>query len=280
MRTRFAPSPTGLLHLGHAYSALLAWEEAGREARNFILRFEDIDHTRVREPYYEQIVADLSWLGIRWEEEPLRQLDRLAVYEGALGELREKGLLYPCFCTRKELVMTAPQQGDELPIYGGKCRRLSESEQKHQMDAGRSYSWRLDGGKALELVGEELSFFEERQGEVPVGQGELGDPILARKDIATSYHLAVVVDDAQQGVGKVVRGQDLFSSTFIHRVLQHLLGLPTPRYYHHSLVVDEEGKRLAKRNQARAICELREQGYTPEEVRELAMQSLTGSRRE
>ena len=265
MFTRFAPSPTGRLHLGHAYSAWLAWERVRGVGGKFLLRFEDIDHTRVREEYYRGIEEDLRWLGIEWEEEPWRQLNRLSAYEEALQSLKGMGLIYPCFCTRKELALTAPQEGDGVNIYAGTCRDLSEDEAAKQLRAGKDCCWRMAMGKAAGLVGD-LTFDDERFGEVAVKPEILGDPVLARKDIATSYHLAVVVDDAAQEISEVIRGEDLLESTHVHRVLQELLGFSEPNYYHHRLVVDEEGKRLAKRHDSLAIATLREQGVAAEEV--------------
>ena len=269
MVTRFAPSPTGRLHLGHAYSAWIAWERARKIEGEFLLRFEDIDHTRVREEYYRGIEEDLRWLGIAWKGEPWRQLDRFPAYEEALKSLKEMGLVYPCFCTRKELALTAPQQDDGASIYAGTCRDLSAEEVAMQLDARKDCCWRMEMRKAAEMVGE-LTFSDERFGKITVEPGVLGDPVLARKDIATSYHLAVVVDDNAQEVSEVVRGEDLLESTHVHRVLQKLLGFPEPNYYHHRLVVDEEGKRLAKRHDSLAIATLREQGMTAEEVLERA----------
>ena len=266
MVTRFAPSPTGLLHLGHAYSAWLAWERAQRAGGRFFLRFEDIDHTRVREEYYQAIEEDLRWLGLDWAEQPWRQLDRLPAYQEAFEVLQGKGLLYPCFCTRRDLAATAPQDGDGAALYPGTCLKLSESERSEKRDSGAGFCWRLDMRKAAAKVGQ-LSFRDERFGSVEVRPEILGDPVLARKDIATSYHLAVVVDDAAQGVTEVTRGEDLIESTHVHRVLQVLLDFPEPSYFHHQLVTDSEGKRLAKRNDSLAIATLREAGWSAEKVK-------------
>ncbi len=265
MITRFAPSPTGRLHLGHAFSAWLAWERAQEVGGEFLLRFEDIDHTRVREEYYFGIEEDLRWLGIAWKGEPWRQLERLEAYAMALDCLRDLKLLYPCFCTRKELSQAAPQEGAGFSLYPGSCRDLSEEERAKRLRLGEVYCWRLDMEKAAARVGEGV-FLDERFGEVRVRPSILGDPVVARKDIATSYHLAVVVDDAAQGVTEVVRGEDLLESTHVHRILQQLLGFPAPKYFHHSLVVDEEGRRLAKRHDALAIATLRESGWSAKEV--------------
>lgn len=265
MVTRFAPSPTGRLHLGHAYSASLAWSRAQQTGGDFLLRFEDIDHTRVREEFYLGIEEDLRWLGISWQAKPWRQLNRLAAYEDAFENLRARGLIYPCFCTRKELAQAAPQQGDEASIYAGTCRVLSVTEQQERLALNVACSWRLDIAKAAKEIGA-LTFQDERFGQVQVRPQILGDPVLARKDIATSYHLAVVVDDAAQSITEIVRGEDLLESTHVHRVLQELLGFSQPHYFHHQLVVDEEGKRLAKRHDSLAIATLRGKGWSPEQV--------------
>ncbi len=265
MVSRFAPSPTGRLHLGHVYSACLAWNRVQASGGEFLLRFEDIDHTRVREEYYAGIETDLRWLGMRWQDEPWRQLDRLAIYEEALQQLRDLGLLYPCFCTRKDLAASAPQEGDEVSKYSGQCRSLTQEVRETKLTSGVTCSWRLDMTKAAREVGS-LSFVDERFGKVHVEPEVLGDPVLVRKDIATSYHLAVVIDDAAQGVSEVVRGEDLLSSTHIHRVLQELLGFPEVGYLHHRLITDEAGKRLAKRHDALALATLRERGWSRERV--------------
>ena len=231
-----------------------------------LLRFEDIDFTRVREEYYEAILEDLDWLGITYASDPWRQLDRMEHYEGALEDLRQRGLVYPCFCTRKELAgqsLSAPH-GQVGELYSGRCRGLSEAEVAQKQDAGMAYAWRLDATRAAAEVGELT--YENNGVRVAVDPMKLGDVVLARKDIKTSYHIAVVVDDAAQGVTDVVRGLDLEESTHVHRVLQALWGFPEPRYHHHALVCDEAGKRLAKRHDAMAIRTVREQGRTPAEV--------------
>lgn len=268
MTTRFAPSPTGRLHLGHAYSALLAWGRAQQAGGRFLLRFEDIDHTRVREEYYQFIEDDLRWLGMEWTETPWRQIDRFDVYEGALERLRGRDLLYRCFCTRKELAanIDAPQQGDGAVRYAGTCRALTPAQEAEKLAAGLPFCWRLESERAGAAVGS-LHFDDERFGRVVVEPDLLGDVVLARKDIATSYHLAVVVDDAAQGVTEVVRGEDLLESTHIHRILQTLLELPAPNYFHHQLIEDDEGKRLAKRHDSLALATLREAGISVAEVR-------------
>lgn len=270
MITRFAPSPTGLLHLGHAYAAKFAYDLAQQNGGGFLLRFEDIDVTRVREKYYGYIEEDLSWLGLSWEEKPLRQIDRLPLYMDALEKLKSLGVVYPCFCTRKEIQrevegMGNAPHGPEGALYPGICRKLSESESSDRVPSSEAHCWRLHARRAEELAGE-LTFNDQIQGRIAVDLSILGDVVLARKDIATSYHLAVVVDDAAQGVTDVTRGEDLLSSTHVHRVLQKLLELPEPVYHHHRLILDREGKRLAKRDEALSIRALRAQGKSPDEV--------------
>lgn len=273
MVTRFAPSPTGRLHLGHAFSAWLAWERAQEAGGEFLLRFEDIDFTRVREEYYAGIEEDLRWLGIEWGGVPWRQLDRGEAYGEAFCELARLDLLYPCFCTRKELAQAAPQEGDGFAPYAGTCRRLKAAERKALLSSDVPCSWRMDMARAAERVGA-LTFEERNSGPILVQPEILGDPVLARKDIATSYHLAVVVDDAAQGVTDVIRGKDLLDSTHVHRVLQELLGFSQPRYFHHGLVTDSEGKRLAKRHDSLAIATLRERGWSAEQVLAKAKENL------
>ena len=271
MTTRFAPSPTGRLHLGHAYAALVAHDLARREEGRFLLRFEDIDHTRVRPEYYEGIEEDLRWLGIAWDDDPIRQSDRLGTYQGALGQLRERGVLYPCFCTRRDIneeisrIANAPH-GPEGPLYPGTCRALGKSERADRIAAGESHAWRLDPTRAAECTGA-LSFEDDRLGSHRVDPALLGDVILARKDIATSYHLAVVVDDSAQGITHVTRGEDLLAATHVQRLLQGLLDFPAPRYLHHELIRDDAGQRLATRHDALALALLRESGLSPEEIR-------------
>ena len=270
VRTRFAPSPTGRLHLGHAFSAKTAHDFALENGGVFLLRHEDIDATRVRPEYYAEIESDLQWLGFEWTGEPLRQSTRLPLYESALASLRGLGVCYPCFCTRREIeagasrILSAPH-GPEGPVYPGTCRNLSPTERQAKLDAGFAVSWRLHAAATAKITGP-LTFDDLRFGQIAVLPQLLGDVVLARKDIGTSYHLAVVVDDAFQEITHVTRGEDLLDSTHVHRLLQTLLKLPQPVYFHHSLVVDESGKRLAKRNDALAISTMRQNGLTPREV--------------
>lgn len=270
MTTRFAPSPTGLLHLGHAFAALRARDLAREAGGQFLLRFEDIDHTRVRPEFYPAIEEDLHWLGIDWEGEPLRQSDRLPAYREALDKLQSLGVLYPCFCTRREITgelarMTNAPHGPEGPLYPGTCRSLSAQEREDLLAKDTAHCWRLDAAEAARQTGL-LSFTDQLHGTQPVDPGLLGDVILARKDIATSYHLAVVADDAYQDISLVTRGEDLLPSTHVHRLLQALLGAPEPLYHHHRLITDENGQRLAKRSPSHTLRDLREAGQSPEDV--------------
>lgn len=271
IRTRFAPSPTGRLHLGHVLAARVARDLAASEpGGSFLLRFEDIDTPRVREPFYQEIERDLQWLGLQWDGEPICQTTRAAAYEAALDELRAQDLVYPCFCTRREIqdewaAMAGAPQGPEGPIYPTTCHRISESEQQDKLAAGIPHAWRLDTHKAAAIAGP-LTFQDLRFGSIRVDPDLLGHVVLARKDIGPAYHLAVVVDDAFQQITHVTRGDDLLASTHVHRLLQVLLGLPEPIYLHHELVLDEHGKRLAKRCDSLAIATLRETGKTPEDV--------------
>jgi len=270
VRTRFAPSPTGRLHLGHAYAAKVARNLALQGSGEFLLRFEDIDSTRVRPEYFTAIEDDLAWLGLTWNGEPLRQTERLPAYEAALLALRDLSVVYPCFCTRREIDeeiarMSGAPQGPEGPLYPGICRNLSQKERDARITAGLPFSWRLDSEAASEQA-RPLSFTDRHRGRIAVDPRLLGDVILARKDIGTSYHLAVVVDDAFQAISHVTRGEDLLASTHVHRLLQSLLNLPQPEYFHHRLIHDAGGKRLAKRHDALSIQSLRDSGRTAESL--------------
>lgn len=268
--TRFAPSPTGLLHTGHAYAAKVANDLAKESGGRFLLRFEDIDATRVRDEFYSAIEEDLRWLGLAWHAEALRQSDRLDAYHESLNRLRESGMIYPCFCTRREIeeeiarIASAPH-GPEGPLYPGTCRSLSATERHERIAVGEIPAWRLDADAASREIGP-LSFSDRRFGKQIVDPGALGDVVLARKDIGTSYHLAVVVDDSFQAVTLVTRGEDLLPSTHVHRVLQSLLNLPEPEYLHHALITDAQGRRLAKRDQDRTIRSLREAGISATDI--------------
>lgn len=270
--TRFAPSPTGWLHLGHAYAALFASGEALKSGGRFLLRMEDIDTTRSRSGYEAAIFEDLHWLGLTWEEPVRRQSEHFAEYQAALAKLAALGVLYPCFCTRREIQEEvaragAAPHGPEGPMYPGTCRKLSAHDVEERKLAGRDYALRLDVDKALELAGRDLVWEDLAHGRFTADPSPLGDVVLARKETPTSYHLAVVVDDAAQGITLVTRGEDLLPATHLHRVLQSLLGLPVPQWKHHRLITDDHGKRLAKRDDARSLRSLRTAGWTPERVR-------------
>lgn len=255
--TRFAPSPTGRLHLGHAYSAVLGHSCARASEGRFLLRVEDLDPTRTRREFVVGIEEDLRWLGLAWDEPVIIQSQRTAAYKAALDKLRSRGLAYPCFCTRADIAqsLTAPH-GDAATSYPGTCRGLPDDPERR---ASTPHSWRLHSVKALERAG--LPSWTEADGRHFTARAEeIGDAILARKDAPASYHLACVVDDAESGVTMVVRGEDLRPSTPIQRLLQSLLGLPEPSYLHHPLVTHEDGRRLAKRDQAPALAAMREQG--------------------
>ncbi|MDX1710173.1 MAG: tRNA glutamyl-Q(34) synthetase GluQRS [Rhodovibrionaceae bacterium] len=278
--TRFAPSPTGLLHLGHGYSALFAWAAAMQGGGRFLLRIEDIDIGRCRPEYEAAILEDLSWLGgdigLAWEEPVRRQSQHMADYQDALDRLARQGLLYPCFCTRREIIAEieaaggAPH-GPDGPLYPGTCRSLSADERAARTAAGEQHALRLDMDRARAVAGA-LTWVEEGidAGEVTATPEVLGDAVLARKDVATSYHLAVTVDDALQGVTLVTRGEDLKHATHLHRLLQALLDLPVPRWRHHRLLTAETGQRLAKRHESLTLAALREAGHSPAEVRKMA----------
>ncbi|MBE9559030.1 MAG: tRNA glutamyl-Q(34) synthetase GluQRS [Proteobacteria bacterium] len=270
--TRFAPSPTGRLHIGHAYSALFAARAA--EGGRFLLRIEDIDAGRGRLEFEEGIYEDLTWLGLEWETPVRRQSDHFGDYRAAMRKLDEDGLIYPCFCTRKDIqreVGYADQapHGPDGVLYPGTCRALSPDEREALVAAEEPHALRLDMEKAMERTGP-LTFIDRAHGYTEVLGLGCGDVVLARKDTPTSYHLAVTVDDAIQGVTLVTRGEDLLHATHIHRILQALLGLPEPEYWHHGLLTGEDGKRYAKRDKSLTIQALREDGRSAAEVREMA----------
>lgn len=256
--TRFAPSPTGRLHLGHAWSALLAHDRARAPGGRFLLRIEDIDHTRCRAEFVDALYEDLRWLGLQWDGEAMIQSARMEVYAEAIARLEAMGLLYRCTCTRADIAAAASApQGPMGALYPGTCRHRAIGA-----DTGLPWSWRLDVKAAMARTGA-LRWTDEDAREVLAMPEILGDPVLARKDAGTSYHLAVTIDDAAQGVTHVVRGRDLFAATHLHRLLQALLGLPTPHYHHHRLVVGGNGERLAKRKAAPTLAALRAAGTDP-----------------
>lgn len=258
--TRFAPSPTGPLHLGHALSAIRAHDLARKGGGIFLLRIEDIDGTRSRPEHVEGILADLRWLGLSFDGPVLHQSTQQAAYQAALDRLSAMGLLYPCFCTRADIAASvgAPQAGDDGSVYPGTCRALSPAERQARM-ATTPHAWRINMAQADALAGP-LDWHDADAGRVIADPLAHGDVVLARKDAPASYHLAVTADDAAQGVSDVVRGADLFAATHVHRLLQALLGLPTPRYHHHALLCDADGKRLAKRSGAPSLAQLRAAG--------------------
>ena len=264
--TRFAPSPTGRLHLGHAFSALAAHDFAVGAGGRFLLRVEDIDPGRTREAFVEGIVEDLAWLGLAWEEPVVRQSERLPLYAAALDRLKAAGLVYPCFCTRAAIAAeiaasAAAPHGPDGPLYPGTCRRLGADERARRMET-EAHAWRLDVAAAMAAAGP-LTWIDGTHGAVAATPEIHGDVVLARKDAPTSYHLAVTVDDAAQGVTHIVRGEDLYAATHVHRLLQALLDLPSPVYHHHALLTGPDGRRLAKRDGARSLAEMRAEGTDP-----------------
>jgi glutamyl-Q tRNA(Asp) synthetase len=248
---RFAPSPNGRLHLGHAYSALLNEKMAREAGGKFLIRIEDIDFIRCSPSLTQAALADLAWLGLVSDEEVLFQSRHMADYQSAQNRLRDMGLLYPCFCSRQQVLADAiegPRDPDGQPLYSGKCRSIPANKVQERLGSGTPHSWRLDTKMLNSLE-------------------EWGDVILARKDIGTSYHIAVVVDDARQNITHVVRGQDLYAATAIHRMLQKLLGFPEPIYHHHKLIGDETGRKLSKSAGDRSLASLRQDHVKPEEIR-------------
>lgn len=279
--TRFAPSPTGPLHLGHAFAARVAHDMARAAHGRFLLRIEDIDQSRARPAWEAQIYDDLRWLGLIWDSPVMRQSDRLPTYRAALAGMWQRGLIYPCTCSRRDILdaTSAPQEGvaplgPDGPVYPGTCRHVPDPASPLP-DA----ALRLNMGRAVAMLAAALRFTET--GSSPDGKSglqaidpdelknDVGDVVLARRDMGTSYHLAVVLDDAAQGVTHVTRGQDLFDATQIHVLLQQLLGLSTPVYHHHRLIRDDHGKRLAKRDDARAIATYRAEGLNPAQIMQM-----------
>jgi glutamyl-Q tRNA(Asp) synthetase len=280
---RFAPSPNGYLHLGHAFSALLNFDLASRAGGRLLLRIEDIDPTRCRPEYEDAIYQDLAWLGMAWEVTVRRQSAHLADYRAALDKLDAQGLIYPSFESRAEIARLVtereasgpwPRDPDGAPLYPGEARRLSSAERARGIEQGAPYALRLDMTAAMARAGA-LTWNEAGKGpdgetgNVAATPQAWGDVILARKETPTSYHLSVVVDDALQGVSDVVRGADLFHATSVHRLLQHLLGLPQPNYRHHRLIRDERGHKLSKSTRATGLHELRAAGAVPADIRRL-----------
>jgi glutamyl-Q tRNA(Asp) synthetase len=291
---RFAPSPNGRLHLGHAYSALLNAELARRRQGRFLLRIEDIDVTRCRPEFERGIYVDLAWLGLEWEQPVRRQSEHFGEYRASLELLKARGLVYPCFCSRKEIAGTVarrqaesggpwPRDPDGAPLYPGTCRSSTAADAKRRMATGEPHAWRIDMPRAVEQASAPfgyIRFASDRTEEAVAARPERwGDAVLARKEIPTSYHLSVVLDDALQGVTHVVRGQDLEAATDLHVLLQALLALPTPRYHHHALIRAENGDKLSKSLLSESVAELRARGVTAEEIRRrLGFRRELGSR--
>lgn len=277
--TRFAPSPTGYLHLGHAFSALIARRRARDASGRFLLRIEDIDPGRCRPEFAAAIEEDLAWLGIDWDGPVRVQSQHLPQYRAVLDTLAARGLLYPCFCTRADIAAevaqsaSAPHTPDGGPRYPGTCRRRSAAERTRRIARGDRFALRLDMDRALAVVPRPLTFVEESEGVVVCDPGQFGDAVLARKDAPASYHLCVTHDDAVQGVTLVTRGIDLQPATGLQRLLQELMGWPAPVYAHHALLTDSSGRRLAKRDNAATIRALRAAGKTAEEIVGLACEA-------
>jgi glutamyl-Q tRNA(Asp) synthetase len=273
--TRFAPSPTGCLHLGHAYAALVAWRRAREAGGRFLLRLEDIDAHRCRPAFADAILEDLTWLGMDWDGPVRVQSEHLDEYGAVLDSLAARGLIYPCFCTRAEVAReaarsaSAPHAPDGTPRYPGTCRGLTADERGNRIAVGQPYALRLDMGRALTMVSTPLTFEGDGEGAIICDPAGFGDVVLARKDTPASYHLCVTHDDAIQGVTLVTRAIDLKPATDLHRLLQALMGWPVPRYAHHRLLTDADGRRLAKRDKAATLRDLRAQGYSATEVRAL-----------
>ena len=268
--TRFAPSPTGYLHLGHAYSALFAARAVAECGGRFLLRIEDIDRGRCRAEFEAAIFEDLAWLGLAWETPVRRQSAHFEDYAAALGKLADAGLTYPCFCTRRDIqaeidAAGGAPHGPDGPVYPGTCRHLSRAAREDRIGAGEAHAIRLDIESATNRTGP-LTWTDAAAGTVTANPARFGDVVLARKDTPTSYHLAVTLDDHVQGVTLVTRGTDLFEATDVHRLLQALLNLDVPGYHHHPLLTDTDGKRFAKRDKSLTLRELRASGKSAEEV--------------
>ena len=271
---RFAPSPNGALHLGHAFSALTDFDLCRAAGGRFLLRIEDIDRTRCRPEYETAIYDDLHWLGLSWEEPVRRQSEHMADYAAALDRLAGMGLIYPAFMSRAEIARASadrasPRDPDGAPLYPGQDRDLKASEAAARIAGGEPYALRLRMAAAVTEAGP-LSWQEESEGRsVAAEPAAWGDVVIARKEVPTSYHLSVIVDDAMQGISHVVRGRDLYHATSVHVLLQRLLGLPVPRYHHHRLITDAGGRKLSKSDRDTALASLRADGRTPDDIRRL-----------
>ncbi len=267
--TRFAPSPTGYLHLGHAYAALIAWRRARDAGGRFLLRIEDLDPERCRPAFAVAIEEDLAWLGLDWDGPVRVQSRHMDEYAAALARLGGMGLLYPCFCTRADIQRASAHapHGPDGALYPGTCRRLDEGDRATRLARGDPHALRLDMAAALARLSETLTYEENGRGTIACNPAAFGDAILARKDVPASYMLCVTHDDAAQGVTLVTRAEDLRPATDVQRLLQALLGWPAPAYAHHRLLLGEDGQRLSKRNAAPSMRALREAGATAAEVR-------------
>jgi glutamyl-Q tRNA(Asp) synthetase len=274
---RFAPSPNGYLHLGHAYSALRNHDLARRHGGRLLVRLEDIDIDRCRREYETALLDDLAWLGIEWEKPERRQSEHFAEYAARLEDLRRRRLVYPCFCSRGDIsrivagAASWPRDPDGAPLYPGTCKHMSKLERERRLAAGQHAALRIDMDEALAQVGERLGWREYGEGDVArdveAEPAVWGDAVVGRRDIPASYHIAVVVDDALQGVTDIVRGMDLFNATSLHRLLQNLLDLPAPEYHHHELLRDGAGNKLSKSTRAKSIRSIRSEGLTPADLR-------------
>ena len=272
--TRYAPSPTGYLHLGNAYSALVVQDAARAAGGRLLMRVEDIDQRRCRPAFEAAMLEDLAWLGLAWEQPVRRQSEHFALYAKRLQNLTEAGLTYPCFCTRRQIRQKVEASGapigPEGPVYPGTCRELPATERSARRAAGEAFAVRLDMTAALGRIGDrDLQWRDIDAGVLVCRAARFGDVVLARKDTPTSYHMAVTIDDALQGVSHVIRGRDLFEASHIHRLLQALLDLPTPIYHHHRLIADDTGTRLAKAKRSPSIRALRAEGLSPADIRAL-----------
>ncbi len=282
VKTRFAPSPTGHLHLGHLYAAQVAHDLARKLGGQYLLRFEDIDETRTKDEYYASILDDLQFFKLQHDAPPISQIqsDRTEAYASALAKLDQLGVTYPCFCSRKDIhreisSLTNAPHGNHLSAqyYPGTCKKLTSSQRDELLEQGKIPSTRIHTDKAKELTGD-LTFNDLIHGEVIVNHDILGDSVLARRDIGTSYHIASVIDDAFQEITHVTRGDDLLESTHLHRVLQYLLNFPEPTYLHHPLILDDHNERLAKRAKSVSVKELREQGHSLDSLNAMIQQQL------
>ncbi|MCQ2915088.1 MAG: tRNA glutamyl-Q(34) synthetase GluQRS [Alphaproteobacteria bacterium] len=264
--TRFAPSPTGRLHLGHVYAAKFAYDKAKESGGKFLLRIENIDSTRCKDEYIDGIYQDLEWLGIKWDNDPLIQSEHYGIYKEYFDKLQNLKLVYPCVCTRKEILNEierighAPHKGETV-VYPGICKN-----KKIDLNSYAQYSWRLNIEKALNIINRDLYFEDLYKGKIKANPNLFGDIIIARKDVLQSYHLCSVIDDFRQGVNLVTRGDDLFDVTNIHRLLQELFGFTVPKYCHHELILDENGNKFSKRNLSVTIKQLRDDGFGPSEI--------------